>query len=246
MSNRMKIKKATTKNKEVETENKDFIKYEVLNERVSFLNLPDDKIIISKYQHILIDEYKMNYYLNFIRFLKTDEYINVKLNKLKSETYHIKIFDSPYYKNDLLRQLERKFNITPLDLNYKMVNKIDITTEYWDFIKMIFRTEKTKPYNMIEFKAVYIGIIKNICGSDIISSKQIRDKGQKKMKYILNVDVINDHIKLNQYTNPSATDFKAEYTAMFNIKPNLELLEGQQQKSRNKRFELLDFFNDDE
>ena len=66
----------------------------------------------------------MNDYLNFIRFLKTDEYINVKLNKLKSETYHIKIFDRPYYKINLVRQLETQFNIAPLDLNYKMVNKI--------------------------------------------------------------------------------------------------------------------------
>ena len=105
IKNDMKIKKLeineTLFNDFLETENKDIIKYEVLNERVSFLNLPDDKIIISKYQHILIDEYKMNHYLNFVRFLKTDEYINVKLNKLKSETYHIKIFDSPYYKIDL-------------------------------------------------------------------------------------------------------------------------------------------------
>jgi hypothetical protein len=245
IKNDMKIKKLeineTLFNDFIETENKDIIKYEVLNERLCFLNLPDDKIIISKYQHLLTDEYKMNDYLNFIRFLKTDDYINVKLNKLKTESYNVKIFESPYFKINLVRQLETQFNISPLDINYKMVNKVDIPNEKWDLIKKVFRTEKTKPYDMIQFKPAYIGMLKNICGSDIIKSNRKRGGGDKETYYYFNLDVIQEHLKLNQYINPSAADFKAEYTGMFNIKPNLEL---QQQKSKNKRFELLDFFDE--
>jgi hypothetical protein len=188
----------------------------------------------------------MNDYLNFIRFLKTDEYINVKLNKLKSETYQIKILESPYYKISMVRQLENQFNLKPLEINYIQVNKIEIPNENWGLIKKVFRCTKDKPVNMIEFKAVYIGMIKNICGSDIIKSGRKRNGGDKVTYYNLNLDVINEHILLNQYTNPSATDFKSEYIERFNIKANLDLIELQQQNSKNKRFELLDFFKDDE
>jgi len=229
----------------LETENKDVIKFEVLNERISFLNLPNDKIIISKYQVLLSDEYKMDDHLNVIRFLKTDEYINAKLDKFKSESFGVKIIESPYFKINLVRQLEKRFNIKPLEINYIQANKIDITNDLWDLIKKVFRCTKDKPVTMIEFKPVYIGIIKNICGSHIISSKQIREGKQFKRIYILNVDVIQEHLKLNQYINPSAENFKAEYTAMFNIKPNLELLELQQQKSKKAKFGLLDFFDED-
>ena len=89
---------------------------------------------------------------------------------------------------------------------------------------------------MIDFKPVYIGIIKNICGSGIISSKQIRIKGFKEMKYNLNLELIQDYIILNQYINPNADNFKPEFIEMFNIKPNIELLELQQAKVKKINF----------
>ena len=126
-----------------------------------------------------------------------------------------------------------------------MVNKIEITNDDWDLIKKIFGSTKSKPQNMTEFKPVYIGMIKNICGSEIISSKQIRIGKDRTRIYNLNLDLINDHLLLNQFINPCAADFKSDYIEMFNIKPNLELLELKQQFSNKKRFELLDFDNDD-
>ena len=105
----MKIKKLEINealfNDFLETDKKDVIKFEVLNERIDFLNLPLNKHIISKYQVLLSDEYKMEDHLNVIRFLKTDDYINVKLEKLKNETYNIKVSESPYFKINLVRQL---------------------------------------------------------------------------------------------------------------------------------------------
>ena len=231
-------------NEFLESDNKDVLKYEVINKNISFLNLPNDNNIITKYKEIITNEYKMNEHLNIIRFLRSDEYICTKLQKSKDETYNITQFENPYFKIHLLRQLEKQFNLEPLDINYNQNNKIDFTNDNWCLLKKVFRCTKDKPTNMIEFKSLYNSFIKNICSSDIISSKQHRNKGLQQMKYNLNIDVINDHILLNQYINPNAENFKAEYIEMFNIAPNLELLEIQQSKSKSAKFELLDFFKD--
>ena len=80
-------------------------------------------------------------------------------------------------------------------------------------------------------------MIKNICGSDMIESKQVRNGKNRHQIYNLNIDYFKDHIKLNQYINPSASDFNNEHIERFNIEPTEELL-----KQNKKNFKLLDFF----
>ena len=92
---------------------------------------------------------------------------------------------------------------------------------------------------MKEFKPIYITMIKNICGSDMIDSKQVRDGKIRHQIYSLNTDYIKDHLKLNQYINPSASEFHNEHIERFNIKENEELL-----KQNKKTFKLLDFFEE--
>ena len=82
-------------------------------------------------------------------------------------------------------------------------------------------------------------MIKNICGSEIIESKQVRNGKIRHQLYNLNVDYIKEHLKLNQYINPSASDFHNEHIERFNIKENEELL-----KQNKKTFKLLVFFEE--
>ena len=89
---------------------------------------------------------------------------------------------------------------------------------------------------MKEFKPIYISMIKNICHSDMIDSKQIRDGKKFTRSYSLNTDYIKRHLKLNQFINPMAKDFHNEFIEAFKIEPNEELI-----KQKNINFELLDF-----
>ena len=88
-------------------------------------------------------------------------------------------------------------------------------------------------------------MIRNICDSEMIDSKRVRDEkiqgrvrdGKKQIRvYSLNTDYIKDHLKLNQFINPMAKDFHNEFIEVFKIEPNEELL-----KTKSINFELLDF-----
>ena len=79
-------------------------------------------------------------------------------------------------------------------------------------------------------------MIKNICDSDMINDRRVRD-GKKQIRvYSLNTDYITEHLKLNQFINPMAKDFHNEFIEVFKIKPNEELL-----KTKSINFNLLDF-----
>ena len=73
---------------------------------------------------------------------------------------------------------------------------------------------------MQEFKPIYISMIKNICDSDMIDSKQIRDGKKFTRLYSSNTDYIKEHLKLNLYINPMTKDFHNEFIEVFKIEPN--------------------------
>ncbi len=79
-------------------------------------------------------------------------------------------------------------------------------------------------------------MIKNICDSDMIDSKRVRDGKNRLQIYSLNTDYIKEHLKLNQFINPMAKDFHNEFIEVFKIEPNEELI-----KTNKINFNLLDF-----
>ena len=81
-------------------------------------------------------------------------------------------------------------------------------------------------------------MIKNICDTEIIDSKQVRDGKVRIRTYNLNTDYIKESLQLNQYLNPNANDFHLEFVERFQIVPNEELLK---QKSLKVNLKLLDF-----
>ena len=89
---------------------------------------------------------------------------------------------------------------------------------------------------MQEFKPIYISMIKNICDSDMINDRRVRDGKKQSRIYSLNTDYIIEHLKLNQFINPMAKDFHNEFIEVFKIEPNEELF-----KTKSINFELLDF-----
>ena len=174
--------------------------------------------------------------MNLIRLLKSDDYIKSKLNKIDGETFKVKTIDIIYNKIHIIRNFEKTFNIKPLEVDYKTSEPIEIKDELWAFVKKLFRSTKDKPKDMQEFKPIYISMIKNICDSEMIDSKRVRDGKNRLQIYSLNTDYIKEHLKLNQFINPMANDFHNEFIEVFKIEPNEELL-----KQKNINFELLDF-----
>jgi hypothetical protein len=239
---KVEMKEATKEQKEklfnefLQSENKDLNKFSPIVERMTFLNVPNDNKILEQYKDIITDDKVLDSHLNLIRLLKSDDYIKSKLNKIDGETFKVKTIDTIYNKIHIIRNFEKSFNIKPLEVDYKTSEPIEIKDELWAFVKKLFRSTKNKPKDMQEFKPIYISMIKNICDSDMIDSKQVRDGKKFTRLYSLNTDYIKEHLKLNQYINPMAKDFQNEFIEVFKIEPNEELI-----KQKNINFKLLDF-----
>lgn len=205
-------------------------KYNGYMERMNILNIPIDNDIIIKYKDEITDEHKTEKYFNMIRMLKSDDYIKGKLKKLELENYKVKNIDNIYNKIKIVRTLEEQFNISHFDINYNKTDDITIDDGKWALYKKVFRSEKAKPLNMLEFKPIYIQFINNVCG--IIKGKQVG----KEHKKIYNID--NDYIKhcleLNKYINPKTNDFNNYFIELYDIRPNKDL-------KNNINMSLLDF-----
>ena len=170
--------------------------------------------------------------------LKTDEYINNKLNKIDSETFKVKTIGTVYNKIHIIRTFEKSFNLKPLQIDYKTSEPIEIKDELWAFVKKLFRSTKDKPINMTEFKPIYISMIKNICDTELINDRRVKVDKKFSRLYSLNTDCIKESLQLNQYLNPNANDCHLEFVERFQLVPNEELLK---QKSLKVNLKLLDF-----
>ena len=101
---KVEMKEATKEQKEklfnefLQSENKDLNKFTPIVERMTFLNLPNDKKVLEQYKDVLTDDKVLESHLNLIRLLKTDDYIKSKLNKIDNETFKVKTKDTIYNK----------------------------------------------------------------------------------------------------------------------------------------------------
>jgi hypothetical protein len=217
-------------NEFLESKDKNINKYNGYMERMNILNIPIDNDIIIKYKDEITDEHKTEKYFNMIRMLKSDDYIKGKLNKLELENYKVKNIDNIYNKIRIIRTLEEQFNISHFDINYTKTDDITIDDGKWALYKKVFRSEKKKPMDMLEFKPIYIQFINNICG--IIKGK--RKGKQQIINYNINNDYVKHCLELNQYINPKRTDFKNYFIELYDIRPNEDL-------KNNINMSLLDF-----
>ena len=198
----------------------DFTKqeYSDINDVLSFLNLPINKTLILEYKDIILDQFKLIEHLNIIKFFKDDNYINTKISEIENKSLSIKCFDSPYHKIKILRQLEQLNKLSFQNLNF---TNIDLTQTFkcnnWEYVKKLFRTEKKQPQNLEEFKPLYIQFVKNITSSKLIESKQVTINDKRIRMYTINQNLINYHIKLNNYSNPECRHFNPNFSQFINI-----------------------------
>ena len=146
------MKEATTEQKEklfnefLVAENMDLNKFTPIVERMTFLNLPNDKKVLEQYKDVLTDDKVLESHLNLIRLLKSDDYIKSKLNKIDNETFKVKTIDTIYNKIHIIRNFEKSFNLKPLQVDYKTSEPIEIKDELWAFVKklLIYTTKSAQ------------------------------------------------------------------------------------------------------
>ena len=196
--------------------------YEYINHNIELLGLGktnDD--VLRCYKDVLTDRYLLEDHFNIIRMLKSDKYVDDKLDDCNFKGYDIKTMFNTYHKIKQVRDLERLHDIKPFDVNYKMEGEVNkMTDATYNLIKKVFKTTKAKPTTYGELKKLYISMIKHITVSDIIKAKQTTDRSKAKRNtilYTLNEDVIKFHLGLNKYMNPGCVKFHNEIVEIFKI-----------------------------
>ena len=114
------------------TEDRKLNKYDAINENLTLLGLyGESNEILTKYEAIIMDKFKLKEHMNIIMIMKTDEYINYKITLSGINSYTIKTFDDIYHKIKIIRQLEEEFKLNKLDVGFNSDEVINIDDNKW-------------------------------------------------------------------------------------------------------------------
>ena len=199
-------------NEFLEDNDKQKDKYHILNNNIEYLGLTTNEQF-KEYKDIIIDNYKVEDHNNIISLLKFDPYIKNKLEEMKESSYDVKQYLSKYHKIQLLRNIEKKYNIGFLEVDFKHEGYIEFDDDLFKVFKNLFRSVKQKPKNYNELRKLYIGIIKSITINEIIISKRINERTDKRGEYEhkLNKELIKKHLDLNQLKNKTGSGFHEDF-----------------------------------
>ncbi len=173
--------------------------YNKLHERINLLRLPFNKPdILIKYREQLTDPYKLLKHYNIIRFFKDENYLNEKIKLALNDNFECKLLENIYNKIKLIKTIQKKYNI----IDFKINNDFDnnrLTKDEYALIKNTFRITRNIPTNNNELILMYVTMIKNICGPEIIISTRIQNENERKIIYKYNNEHINFHNDLASY-----------------------------------------------
>jgi hypothetical protein len=165
-----------------------------------------------------MDKYVLQDHLNIIRLLKTDDYIKGKLIAAKESSYDIKNMTMIYSKVKAIRDLEKKYKIQPLEVDYTMFGDINMDDNEYRYIRNVFRITRDKPKTYSELRSIYISMIRNITTGDLITGKQsMKKETRKQMLYSIDEKTIQHHLELNKFYNTDCTHFHDSFVTKYNI-----------------------------
>jgi hypothetical protein len=176
--------------------------------------------LLEKYKNEIMDKYVLQDHLNIIRLLKTDDYIKGKLIAAKESSYDIKNMTMIYSKVKAVRDLEKKYKIQPLEVDYTMFGDINMDDNEYRYIRNVFRITRDKPKTYSELRSIYISMIRNITTGDLLKSERIKSRKEGKrdfMTYNLDNDYIQYHLELNKFYNTDCTHFHDSFVTKYNI-----------------------------
>lgn len=208
-------------NEFVESKCKKQEKYDLFYKHIEFLNIPTDKETLNTYRNEIMDKHVLQDHLNVIRLLKTDDYINEKLKTAKDNSYDIKNMTMIYSKVKAIRNLETKYDIKPLEIDFQIDgNKpISMSDNEYKYIKNTFRISREKPENYKELRKIYSTMIRNMTSNDLIKTVQgTKKETRKQILYSIDNDLVKYHLELNKYSNPDRKHFHNNFVEKYEIK----------------------------
>ena len=184
-------------------EHRDQPKYYQINTNISYLCLQTESDeTLKNYKDIIIDKYKIEEHENIIKLYKRDEYIEGKLLEMQHINFNVRVMNSVYNKIKIIRELETTYNIGFLNVAGKRNDPIEMKDGTYKLIKAVFKTSKKAPNNYKGLMKLYVGMLRNVSGSNLISSYQLNTKkDRKEVAYHLNETIRNFHLELNSYKN---------------------------------------------
>jgi len=198
----------------ITSDNKENEKYERIMKILKILQINHNDIeTLKKYQDIITNKYLLLDHWNYCRLTKDREELENILEINIDGCFDIKTVKSNLMKALLIKDYEDFFNIKSLDLDD--INNIEykaIDNELYKNIKLNFRSSK-KIENKQDIIKLYVSMLKNYCGNDIIISKQITKNSTKQMTYKLNQHYIDYHNNLKLFrlkTNNKMTNNKSD------------------------------------
>ena len=173
--------------------------------KIRFLNLPNDKNVLDKYKNIISNDKSFKEHLNIILFLKSDKYLQDHFDN----TFMVKLIKTTRNKIILCRNLMKKLNIDYFNIDNIRFSKnepFEFDNNQWQTLQKAFNLRRTKPDNKYDVFKIVISLIRNITCNDFISSDEKFLKKIHYCEYKLNYDLIKFHLELYTYRNISNID----------------------------------------
>ena len=208
----------------------------LINDHINLLNLHNASTdILELYKDQITDKFKLEQYLNIIRLLKSETFINSKITQLEHDNYTVTNIASPYHKIKQILFLAKEMNIQLLEIN-KDFTFYNISDNQYKLICKIFRTEKAKPKDKYNLMKLYTGMLRNIAGNELVISTMGKTRASRKISYEINTNLIHQMIGLNKYTNPSMKHF--DITLLNSL--GIETIPFEEEVTTEKKKSLLD------
>jgi len=192
----------------------------VINNSLEILkikNIENEKL--DEFKDIIINKHKLDQHLDFIKYIKSNEYICEKISNNNKNNFIVNNLGNIYNKIQLITFMETNMNISKLEINNKNINYFELSNDNYNLIKSLFRTTKSRPKNSIQLHNLYIMMIRNVIGSEFIQIERKRcGNNKKEYSYSLNEDSIKKHIELNQYSNPNFKNYCNEVINKYKLK----------------------------
>jgi len=182
-------------------------KYDNFKENIKFLGLNElENETLDKYKEEIVFSKQLENHIKTINMFKSYDYIKSKVKEENENAFYITIYNSSYNKIKYIKEMEQKYNIHFLnkEFNDRNEEKIEMSDEEYNKMKIIFRSEKEKPKTYDDLKKIYVGLIKNITGNKLIELKRETKKneeGKKNYNYSVNKKVLDYHLNLYLHKN---------------------------------------------
>ena len=195
----------------LESEVKGDEKFKAINKTVEYLKLPmDDLETLTLYKDIILDKWALRDHDCIIRFLKSNEYIDNKLNELEFKSIDVKTLTNSYNKLRILRQFEARYGINVWTPQAPTIVVMD--DAFYKLIKTVFRTQVPKPTTPNELVKLYGTLVKSTTNRNFVTAT----KGQ----VTINEETVQHHLNLNMFKNIDRLGFSPEAKHHFDIEPN--------------------------